>query len=216
MNAGLGNLDSLKQHLLPSLPRERKFDPIILDIGRGVAAAFDRYCNRRLCYGEGMQEIFTGDRPHWYASAYPVVAFTTVELRYFRSDPWTDISGQPLANNEETGLLDFGYTLGRRPIQVRVTYTAGYWFNTAEPGDNPYPCPAPAALATAPLAPAKYWMPEDLRLAWLTQCRRVWDSFDKLGLGLVDTPKKQTDVNELSLAPEVRQFLRGFRRYQLT
>jgi len=49
MNAGLGTLTALKAQLLPATQRDgTKWDDLILGLGLGVAASFDRHCNRLL------------------------------------------------------------------------------------------------------------------------------------------------------------------------
>ena len=219
MNCGLSNLDTLKRHLLPSntMAGETRFDGVIADIGKGVAGLFNRFCNRDFTYGENLTQIFRGARAHWYMPNFPVVSFAKVELRFFKADNWTDISGQPLSVNEETGLLSFGYTLGVDPIMVRVTWTGGYWFETLEPEDDGYPSAVPDAITNNPaLEASKFMLPDDVRLAWLLQCREVWNKIDKLGTGLVDTPDKQTATGALELTPFVKEALRGFVRYQTT
>jgi hypothetical protein len=218
VNAGLGNLDSLKTHLLAgTMQADTTFDAVIADLGLGVAALFDRHCNRHLAYEEHATQIFRGNRAHWYMRAYPVVAFEKTELRYFAADSWTNISGQPLAINEETGMLSFGYTLGVDPIQVRVTWTGGYWYEQLEPTDAGYPSQAPALVtACTALEPAKFALPADIRLAWLIQCREVWNKIDKLGHGLIDKPDAQSLTGSLELSPLVKETLRGYVRYQIT
>jgi len=234
MNCGLGNLDTLKGQLLGSShKKESQFDDVIIALGQGVAGAMDQFCNREFAYAENFTEIFMGNRSFWFVKKYPFVSFSKVELKYFASDNWTDISAQPLIINPETGQFNFGYTLGPAPLQVRITYTGGYWFQTLEPDndgyavlntkDDPgYPASLPQAVQNSPnltppgIEPYKFILPSQLRLAWLMQCRAVWDSFDKLGLSLVDKPGQQTDVKELGLSPFVRQILKSYIRYQLS
>ena len=219
MNCGLGNLDRLKQHLLPgTMAGDTRFDAVLQDIGLGVAGLFDTHCNRHLAYQEHAQEIFRGNRSHWYMPSYPVVSFEKVELRFFAADKWTDISGQPLSVNEDSGMLSFGYTLGVDPMQVRVTWTGGYWFEQLEPtGDVGYRNEEPALVAACTaLDPAKFALPAAIRLAWLLQCREVWNKVDKLGTGLVDKPDEQSLTGSLELAPMVKETLRGFVRYQIS
>lgn len=218
MNCGLGNLVSLRQHLLPnSMQDSRDYDAVIADIGKGVAGMFDSFCNRQMAYGEHLTQIFRGNRSHWYMPAFPVVAFERVELRYFAADAWTNISGQPLSINEETGLLAFGYTLGVDPIQVRVTWTGGYWFETLEPDDAGYPSAVPALIAgCTALQPAKFLLPDEVRTAWLMQSREIWSKLDKLGAGLADKPDGQSATAALEMTPLVKRMMNGYIRYQLT
>ena len=218
MNCGLGNLDSLRRHLLPGTMQDsRDFDATIADIGLGVAALIDQHTNRQMTYGEHITQIFRGARAHWYVPAFPVVSFEKVELRFFAADAWTDISGQPLSINEETGLLSFGYTMGVDPIQVRATWTGGYWFETAEPGEDGYPSTIPGLITSCTALPfGRFLLPADVRLAWLIQCREIWNKVDKLGVGIADKPDAQSATGTLVLTPGVKEMLRGYVRYQLT
>jgi len=234
MNCGLGNLNSLKTQLLtPALQPGTQFDSLIQSIGRGVAGSFDQFCNRAFTYKENFTEIFMGNRAFWYARRFPFVTIAKVELKYFQTDAWTDITAQPLIVNPETGQLNFGYTLGPAPLQCRITYTGGYWFQMLEPTDpgyqvcdtedDPgYPSALPTAIQNSPtlnppgIEPFKFLLPRELRDAWLLQCRVHWDSIDKLGLGVKDKPKAQSAVNSLELAPQVKQILKSHIRYQLT
>jgi hypothetical protein len=226
MNAGFSNLDWLKKQLLPdSMKGEKRFDARVLAIGKGVAASFDRYCNREFAYAAGIQEVFSGDRPFWFARRSPVTDFTKVELRYFRSDAWADISGQPLAADEEKGMIHFGYTLGRSPIQVRLTYNGGYLFNTLDPDDQNYQAgvvtiPDEVANNSAGIDPNKFLLPDDLLFAWVTQVRKVWEAIDKVGDKILSVGSNTRNPSEalagLDLVPEVRETLDFYRRYQLT
>jgi hypothetical protein len=225
MNAGFSNLDWLKKQLLAdSLKADKRFDARILALGRGVASSFDRYCNREFVYGAGIQEVFSGDRPFWFARRAPVTQFTKVELRYFRSDAWTDISGQPLAADEEKGMIHFGYTLGRNPIQVRLTYNGGYFFNTLEPDDpnyqDPPAIPDDITNNSAGLDPQKFILPDDLLFAWVTQVRKVWEAVDKVGDKILSVGSNTKNPSEalagLDMVPEVKTTLDFYRRYQLT
>src|SRR5690348_14695489 len=106
MNAGFSNLTSLKaQMLAPSMQARTAWDAKILAIGLGVASSFEQFCNREFTYSQNILEVFSGDRPFWYARRSPVSIFSKVELRFFRADNWTDISGQPVGTDEEKGMI---------------------------------------------------------------------------------------------------------------
>jgi hypothetical protein len=223
MNAGFSNLATLKANVLaPALVASTDYDARLLAIGLGVAKSFDNYCNREFTYGEGVLEVFSGDRPFWFARRSPVSVFTKVELRFFRGDAWTDISGQPLSADEEKGLIHFGYTLGRNPIQVRLTYTGGYFWEQKEPTDAGYPTATPTAITsnTAGLDPNKFLLPADLQFAFFMQVRKVWEAIDKIGdkISEVGSNARQTAevMAGLDLIPEVRAILDSYKRYQLT
>lgn len=223
MNAGLSNLTELKAYLLAKALRgSTDYDDAITSIGLGVAGTFERICNRDFAWQTGTQEITQGDRDHWYVRRSPVAAFTKVELRYFQADPWTDISGQPLAANEQTGLIHFGYTLGVRPIQVRITYDGGFWWPQLDPTDPGYPDTVPAEITnnTPGLNPKLFLLPSSLYQAWRTQCEISWKMHDKLGKNIAGEESKSRgplyQINDEDLAPSVLRVLQQFKRYQLT
>lgn len=207
MNAGLTNLSTLKKLLLPdTLSGEMKFDDEILLLGLGVAGYFESFCNRRLGYLENDTIQFSGDRPHYYLPRYPLTEVVRIEMKYFETDNWTEITGQPITVNKESGMVHFGYTLGRFPLQVRATWSGGYWFETAEPDDEGYPSAKPEA-ATA--------LPDVIRAAFHLQCHHIWDQKDKLGSNLIEKPLVST-VQSLEMSPMIKAMLQPYIRYQLS
>lgn len=229
MNVGFSNLATLKAQLLATtLQTDTDYDAKITAIGLGVAKTFGRFCNRDFAWLIGATEVTQGDRDHWYTRRTPVSEFTQVNLRYFRADPWTDISGQPMAADEFKGLIHFGYTLGTRPIQVQIIYNGGYWWEQQEPTNpdgtaNPnYPTALPAEITAAPsgLNQNEFMLPEDLLYAWITQCRKAWESADKLGTQIVRVGSNAHNPADVlagqDFVPEVQKILKGFVRYQLT
>jgi len=223
MNVGFSNLASLKAQLLSAnLQTNTAFDTRLVAIGLGVAKSFERYCNAEFTYQQGILEVFQADRPFWYTRRTPVSIFTKVELRYFRSDSWTDISGQPLATDEEKGMIDFGYTLGRSPMQVRVTYNGGFFWEQLEPTDPGYPTAVPVDISanSAGIDPTKFYLPADLLFAWQMQCRKVWEAIDKIGNQIVNVGSNARNPAEvmagLELIPEVQGILATYKRFQLT
>jgi hypothetical protein len=229
MNAGFSNLTSLKQQLLsPQMQARTDWDNKILAIGLGVATSFEGFCNREFAYAAGILEVFSGDRPHWFTRRPVVSQFTKVELRFFMADPWTNITGQPVSVDEEKGYIDFGYTLGRRPMQTRLTYNGGYFWEQQEP-TNPdgsananYPTPIPVDITNnlAGIDPGKFMLPNDLLFAWQMQCRKVWEAIDKIGDKILTVGSNARNPAEvmagLDLIPEVQGILRRYFRYQLT
>jgi len=219
MNAGFSNLDWLKKQVLAgTLASSTDFDPLIQALGLGVAAQFARYCNREWNYAAGIMEVFSGDRPHWFARRAPVTQFTKVELRFFMADPWTNITGQPVSVDEEKGYIDFGYTLGRRPMQTRLTYNGGFWWEQLEPDDVHYPSAIPTDITNndAGIDPAKFNLPDDLKLAWLIQCKHIWKNQDKLGTDVLKGGADASVRFPESFALTVEQTLQSYIRYQLT
>jgi hypothetical protein len=223
MNAGFSNLTTLKAYLLAASLRSRTdFDGAITAIGHGVAGLFGTFCNRDFAYLAGAQDVTQGDREFWYCRRAPVTRFTNVELRFFRADNWISIFGQPLAADEAKGLIHFGYTLGRSPIQVRITYNGGFWWEQLEPADIGYPTAVPVDITNnaAGISPALFNLPPDLLSAWLVQCEIFWKMRDKLGVGIIGTETKGRGplyaINDLDLAPVVKTMLTPYKRYQLT
>lgn len=209
MNAGLSNLATLKNFLLAqSLQINTSYDAAkILPIGLGIAGLMNTYCGRNFGYNAAAVEIFSGDRPHWYLSFFPVLSVASVSMRYFITDAWTNISGEPIQWNQNTGLLSFGYTLGRFPLQIQVCYAGGFTYEQLEPTDEGYPTQQPAG--TTPLPP-------DVQLAWLLQCAEVWNKIDKLGAGIATEPDKFTLTGALKLSDGVKEILQPYRRLQMS
>src|ERR1017187_2989210 len=199
MNCGLSNLDTLKGHLLAgTMAGETKFDAVISMIGLGVAGLFDNFCNRNLSYMVDDFTQFSGDRPHWYASRFPVYSVKIINMAYFNTDTWCEITGQPIVENNLTGLIHFGYTLGRFPLMVNMLWTGGYWFETLEPDDEGYPSAPPPDPEGNRAIPARFFLlPDVLRAAFLFQCEALWAARDKLGVGLIDKPAAQSGMAEI-------------------
>ena len=209
MNAGLSNLSTLKNFLLAqSLVAATNYDTAkIIPIGLGIAGLMNTWSGRNFGYDGNVTEVFSGDRPHWYLSYFPVLSVTSVSMRYFITDSWTNITGEPIQWNQTTGLLSFGYTLGRFPLQIQVVYAGGYTYEQLEPADEGYPTEQPSG--TTPL-------PADVQLAWLLQCAEVWNKIDKLGAGIARKPDEMTLTGSLELSPGVKQLLQPYKRLQMT
>src|SRR6202000_394876 len=98
-----------------------------------------------------------------------------IEMRYFMADAWSSIEGEPIQCDPSKGRVDFGYTLGRAPLQVHIIYNGGYFFETLEPTDGGYPSAAPAG-STA--------LPAGILGAFLLQCKEIVNKMDILGAGI--------------------------------
>lgn len=220
MNAGLCNLTTLKQLLLPGTlgTGDTRFDLALQVLGNGVRGAFEQFCNRRLAYLESDTVDFLGNRPHYYLPRFPISSVSKIEMRYFQTDDWSEITGQPISISYENGMIAFGYTLGREPLRVRATWTGGYWFETKEPGEDGYPSTKPTitdpvALRNGAVVAS---LPDELLAAFLWQCETVWQSRDKLGLSLIDKPDQQSTLGKVELNPMARMVLNQYIRYQLS
>jgi hypothetical protein len=209
MKAGLTNLDTIRKHLLASsLGAETKFDTVLTAIGLGVAAAFDKFCNRKLVYTEDAEVIFTGDRDHFVLPHYPVVAISSIQTRYNSADAWEDATSALVNSNSASGLIQFYGQLGDRFLQVRVVYTGGYWFNQYEPDDPEFPGELPAGASE---------LPADVTAAFLLQLEHVWQNKDRLGVSIVEKERtEQPKLAALKLVPLVQDMLKGHQRSQLT
>jgi hypothetical protein len=208
MNAGFSNLDTLRKHLLAgSLGAETKFDTVLKAIGLGVAGMFDKYCNRQFAYTEDAEIIFSGDRDHFVLPRYPVVSIGGIASRYSDADAWEDSESALVNSDSASGLIRFYGQLGDHNLQVKVTSTGGYWFNTAEPDDEEYPGELPAGATE---------LPGDVLTAFLLQCANVWRSEDRNGASMLSKESEQKPkVASLELVPLVKEMLRGHIRYAM-
>jgi hypothetical protein len=210
MNVGLGNLAELKGQLLAaSLRGDTNYDAVITGIGLGVANLFDQICNRTLARTAGKVDTFSADRRHWYLNCYPVEAITAVAKCDSQADGF---AASPLPPNPGSLIqqmqLDQGYIMfiaiqGCFFSRIQVTYTGGFWFDTTENGSGVMPAgatPLPAAVKSA----------------WYLQCQHVWKRIDKLGAQIAQDPEPQSALDNMELAPMVKQLLRPFKRMQMT
>jgi hypothetical protein len=222
VNAGFSNLTTLKANILPQTMIQgthmpaTAYDAKLMAIGLMIASMFDQYCNRGFTWTVNATDIFTGDRPQWYVKYYPIATnndanqspqITSVNMRYFLTDNWTNIVGEPLQVDATKGKIHFGYTLGRAPLQVQAIYNGGFWFQTAEPTDENYPTAQPAGSVA---------LPNDIFGAWILQVSEVWAKIDKLGSGITGKPDLMSNLGALDLVPMVKQMLRQYIRYQMT
>lgn len=207
MNAGLGSLATLKAQLLAdALRATTRYDAQLLSIGRGVAAAMDGFCDRKLARGENVTLVCTADRVQVYAERYPLESVASVELKEDTTSGWVTQTGLIQNLNEDSGLIYWGTAVAEAYCQLRFTYTGGYWFDETEEGNDTLP-----AGATA--------LPGDLQLAWVLQCRAVWSAIDKLGKDIVltgsGTTKTVDPLTALELLPQVVNILNRYCRYQI-
>lgn len=211
MDLGLGNLIELKRRLLAAtMLTQTTYDSAITAIGRGVAGAFDKHCNRQFARLAGAVDQFSADRMSYTLARFPLETLTTIEQRDDVAGGWVaqTVNDVVVNRDDAAGLLHFGTTLGSHLSQVRVTYTGGYWYDTAETEDT-----------TQPLGSTK--LPYDVKEAWYLQCEAVWAVRDKIGSGLVKTGGGDAALLGLSLPgldliPLVKQILAGHTRYQIT
>lgn len=206
MDLGLGTLATLKRHVLkPALAAETTWDAMLQDLGKGVAASLERYCNRKFARVVGATAEFSADRINLILPRYPVETITSLELRGSASEDYevqtqADIIAE---RDDQAGLIGFLAPLGEYYGSIRVTWTGGYWYDTAETEDTSQP------VGTTLL-------PADLRWAWVLQCQTIWEKVDKIGGGISGKPGAWSNLADLKLSAEVERMVANYRRMQMT
>lgn len=211
MNTGFSNLDTLKQHLLaPALRASATYDFQLMELGLGMAAAVEQFCNRKLARVENDVEIISADRCQFLLQRYPVESVSAIDLKMTEAGGWVSQTVNDFLRtiNQPAGIVNCpqGGDAGPWDAQVRFTYTGGYFWNTVEPSEAGYP----AALPTGATA-----LPSDLRLAWLLQCKHVWQTMDPRGTQIVAEEKSKLSMGDLELIPQVKQMLSKYVRMNL-
>jgi hypothetical protein len=132
MNLTLGTLEELKIHLLnAALRSSTDYDATIAALGRGVAARFENYCNRKFLRTIGDTFECTADRMHVTLPRYPVEASPTIEQRDDLATGFVAQTYTDLVFDEDlpAGLIKFAAFPGPYISRLRFTYTGGYWFS---------------------------------------------------------------------------------------
>ena len=205
MNAGFSNLKKLKgELLLPADFAKPDNDAFIAALGLGVAAMFDSFCGRKFQRLENAVDQCSADRSFFVARWYPIESIASVEVRRDFATGFVAETGQPYNINEQTGMIYFGAILGLLSDTVRITYTGGYWWDTEET--------TPATMPEGATA-----LPEDLRAAWVMQCRWFWERRSitdraKAGFSEAIADKGFAGVEE-DLLLSVRNVLATYRRF---
>jgi hypothetical protein len=212
MDLGLGNRNTLKRYLLAaSLVTATTYDAVLNVIGKGVATQFDRAANRKFKRVAGDTFVFYADRRVVVLPRYPIESVTAIAQKTSEAEGFVALDLALIQSIDHAGgLIQFAAPLGTFLSTVRVTYTGGYWFDTKEPDDDGY-VPDADAPAGATV------VPDDLKLAWLQQCARVWELKDKLGTGITKTGGDATFVAQtlgaLEIIPDVKAVLRSYTRF---
>ncbi len=206
----LGNLIELKRRLLPAtLLTQTTYDETITAIGRGVAGLMDKKCNRKFARSTAAQDQFSADRLSYVVERFPVESITTIEIRDNIDAGWvTQDSSLILNRDDAAGLIHFGTIIASHLAQVRLTYSGGYWYDTAETEDTALPSGATR-------------VPYDVKEAWYLQCESVWQVRDKLGTNILSAgggggALLGMSLPGLDLIPMVKQILGGHQRFQMT
>ncbi len=209
MNAGLSNLDTLRKHLLArTLFGDTTFDSVILDLGLGVAAFFEQYCNRNFQRATDDTIVFQADRATFTFGRYPIEQVTKVEGKANEDVGWVELESKVIqAISKKSGIVYFDTATdpGLFWNEIRFTFDGGFWWETAEPDDAAYPSTAPA---TAKI------LPNDLKYAWLMHCKDVWSAQDKLGIGMIDKPNAQSLLSEAKMSQQVLQMIFPYKQMQ--
>ena len=204
VDCGLGMLHTVKAHVLASsLTGTTEYDRALTTIARGVAAMFDRYCNRKFARKIGAQELFSGDRRHLYLARYPIESVALVDMLTTTADGWQTLDDAVFNRDDSSGLIFLAAMQGWSWTQVRVTFTGGYWYDQTIDDSGVLPTGAVA-------------LPADVQLAWLTQIQHLWDNRDNLGVGLLEKPGHRAALQSAQITELVRSMLRGYIRYALT
>ena len=162
MNAGFSSLSALKRELLlPADAAKTENDASVLALGLGVASLFESLCDRKF-RRMNMVDSFAADRTYWITRAYPIEQVISVEVRRDYASGFEIVTGQPSNVVELSGKVDFLGFLGAYGETGRLTYRGGYWWDESE-------------NATETLPEGATPLPEDLRAAWVLQCRWFWD-----------------------------------------
>lgn len=211
MNVGLGNLRELKAHLLAeALRADSAYDEAIAAIGKGVAALFEKFCDRKFGRVENDTETFAADRAGFVLSRFPIESVSKLE---FKSDEatgfveWTPLTDYIRSIDNASGViyLPDQADAGKYWSQLRFTFTGGYWFDTSEDAESPEAQPAGSNA-----------LPNDLKLAWLQQCQELWNKRDKLGTGIVAEAGKEFSLAGTGLLAGVKIVLMGYQRFAIT
>ncbi len=214
MNAGLGNLSLLTTTLLPdAMQPDTQWSALLQSVGQGVAAQFEKFCNRKLAYAAGDIAQFNADRKYLSLPRYPLVSVAdiaqsdTADQNFQSLGP---VNETVLQINFPSGLIEFGYITGPHFSRLQVTYTGGYWFETKEPTDEGYPTALPAGATP---------LPADLLDAWLEQCLFLFKERDLLGQRAIQKPGKESVGDyrfaEIGLTQRVQDVLTTYRRYSV-
>lgn len=212
MNCGLGNLTSLKQHLLgKTMQANTNFDSVIRDVGLGVARLIEQYCNRALARAENSAEIFPADRCVFLVKRFPIESIASAHVLQNRTDGWVEQADDFIVNfRADTGLIFTAQNtdVGLPHEQVRFTYTGGYFIELLEPEEGVTDQPAGSEA-----------LPDDVRLAWLLMCRLVYSSVNKLGTDILkEGPDSQFVTGTLAgleMPQQIKDMLAPHRRIQM-
>lgn len=188
----------LKSHVLPEpLQASTDYDVVLQSIGAGVADMFQKRCNRQFERVVGDAYEVAGDQPLISLPRYPVESVASVELQAGYGGAWTALTDAIQELHKEAGMLTLCGVQGSYTERLRITYTGGFWYDNVGGQSQP-------AGSTA--------LPEDLLLAWYTQCNLLWSSMDFQGRSLTE-PQWRSRLHEWQLTPAAEKTLHTLARY---
>ncbi len=205
MDLGLGNLNDLKRELLPTAVRgDTQWDQPLQTVGKGVAAQFENFCNRKFSRVVADTYEFMANTSTVIVPRFPIEQVTLVEERDDLVVGWYTLDGTILFNmREAAGFLDFGMRLGPHLSQIRVTYTGGFWYDISED----YSGEKPEAAAE---------VPADLKAAWILQCQHVIERRDLLRSAAIKSTEQPQVVATIEILPINKETLKQYIRYAST
>ena len=221
MDLGLGTLNDVKQFVLPALYLENKdtqYDSVLGVIAKSVAGRFEKYCDRKFGRVVGDQCKFDANRSMYVLPRYPVEVLTALELRAVLIDDWSDVLNTVIQMDETAGIIKFGGWMSDSLVQMRATWTGGYWYETQEPLQPDGVTPNPDYPSTMPEGATP--LPDDLKGAWLNQIHHEFQLKDQLLPEGVANGAQKSRLNwrldQAVLLPEVQNVIEQYRRYQIT
>jgi hypothetical protein len=138
----------------------------------------------------------------------PIESVSAIEQRDSVRDGWQALTVNDAIWNraDAAGLVNFDVPLGDYRSRIRITYTGGYWFDTSEDESGTMP-----AGATP--------VPGDLKHAWLTQCRHVFEQVDGMGARVLGVQAYSGDRTrgmesaKIAILPAVADTLKSYVRF---
>lgn len=156
MNAGLTNVKTLRQELMPpELRTNDKFDALFARLGIGVLAEIEAFLNRQLVRAVSAEIIVSANREFICVPRYPIEGTPTVTVKEAGASSYSSVTIDNVI--PDAGMILLGSHPGSDRGLVKVVWTGGYWVDTSANGDGTLP--TGAAM-----------VPDALRHAWITQC----------------------------------------------
>lgn len=194
-------IDVLKTNVLPGeLSARDDWDTQITAIALGVAAAFDKHCNRTLVRDTAKIDYFTADRDHANLTCYPIESITEIAEKTSYDGSYTAVSNSILFLDEAAGLVHFSGNFGTKSTRLRVTYSGGFWVDTSVAQDGSLPSGAAQ-------------LPSDLMGAFYQQVAHELTIRDILGVASA-TQQANSQLQTLELLPRVKETLAKYIRWE--